>query len=256
MSNEKSAKEYFDLLKSKKKKATSEDLQKIYDNCLVLLNKYQITGQTDAMKRLIFHLETIEKERKVLEAGIDTFVYLSDIKEYIEHVQGKSVKIIELSRFERDIPDNIVEKIAKIKGLFHSFFVVFTDYTNTHVEKHRRETDPILFGMFKDERLASVVERMYFIGDWVDEYCDLTLDQMVTQMGAITGKNIEMKIRIPEDIVSLKEQLNKIEAVEGSWRIRSQPLSINGQPMLVKKVSFFKRIFTKIFRFMAPGLWK
>ena len=202
--------EYFEKLKAAKRTITVIELDEVYDNCLVLLDKYQITGQTDAMKKLLFHMETLEKEKDVIEAGIDTFVYLHDIKEYIEKVPQRVVKIIELKRYEREVPDEVLENFAKVKDLFTEFFVVFTDYTKEHEKKHKKETDPILFGMFKDMDSASVVERMYYIGDWEDEYCDLTLDRMVSEMKQATGKNIERITKYPRTMEELKEQLGQM----------------------------------------------
>lgn len=37
--------QYFHLIKERRQNITDADLQKIYDNCLELLNKYRITGQ-------------------------------------------------------------------------------------------------------------------------------------------------------------------------------------------------------------------
>ena len=36
--------QYFELMKNKKNVVTSDDLKKIYENCLELANKYRITG--------------------------------------------------------------------------------------------------------------------------------------------------------------------------------------------------------------------
>ncbi len=36
---------------------------------------------------------------------------------------------------------------------------------------------PILFGVIKGRR------RLYFVGDWVDEFCDLTFDQIADALG-------------------------------------------------------------------------
>ena len=52
--------EYFEIVKGRKQKIDDETLDKIYDNCLELLNKYNITGQTMAMQKLMFHLDNIE----------------------------------------------------------------------------------------------------------------------------------------------------------------------------------------------------
>ena len=76
--------EYFEQVKERKNHITDEDLQKVYDNCLELLNKYKITGQKKGMRKLMFHLECIEKEREIVKMGIDTFIYRDDIEEYID----------------------------------------------------------------------------------------------------------------------------------------------------------------------------
>jgi hypothetical protein len=76
--NELTPSEYFNIVKDKKQHITDEDLVKVYDNCLTLLNKYKITGQTKGMKKLIFHLECIEKEREIVKMGINTFIYKNE----------------------------------------------------------------------------------------------------------------------------------------------------------------------------------
>lgn len=173
---------YFNQLKNKKQSITNETLGLINDNALLLLEKYSKTNQYDAMRKVIYHIDTLEKEYKAIAAGVDTFVYLSDVKEYIENVEDRIVKIIELERYEREIPDEVVSKYEKVKEVFDKFFVVFTDYTGDHVNKTRKERDPILFGMFQSKELEVTNERLYFIGDWVDEYCDLTLERLVAEM--------------------------------------------------------------------------
>lgn len=90
------------------------------------------------------------------------------------------MKIIELERYEREIPDEIVDVIAKTKDLFDQMYIVFTDYTGKEERKiaaEKKDKDPILFGTFQDRKQKVCVDRFYYLGDWVDEYCDLTLDQ-------------------------------------------------------------------------------
>lgn len=176
--------EYFDLLKGKREKATKEALQNLYDNACALMNKYKITGQRTGAEKLYKFAQVCEKELRAVDVGIDTYVNRKDIDEYIQKIASKQVVIIELENYERDIPDELVEKIADLqeKKIFDAFYVVFTDYTGGErkkVEQARREKDPILFGaMMIGEQVNT---RLYYIGDWVDEYCDLTLDKMVTE---------------------------------------------------------------------------
>jgi len=217
------AQEYFDIVKARKQTVTDEDLQRVYDNCLELINKYQITGQTAGLRKLLFHLETIEAERELVKMGITTFIYRDDIEEYIDSISKDVVKIIELQNYEREIPDNVVAIVAKVKDKFDKLYVLFTDYTGKaerKVEAARRQKDPILFGTFQSETLRTVVDRFYFLADWEDEFCDLTLDKMVNEVKASKNRNIAKTIKTPEDIADLKKQLGQLVPDRRGFKIQ------------------------------------
>lgn len=216
--------EYFEQVKERKNRITDEDLQKVYDNCLELLNKYKITGQKKGMRKLMFHLECIEKEREIVKMGIDTFIYRDDIEEYIDNVAKDTVKIIELENYEREIPDEIVELIGEVKDKFDQLYVVFTDYTGKvekQIEKERRDKDPILFGTFQNQSNRTVIDRFYYLGDWEDEYCDLTLDKMVNETEKAGKRNIIKTISTPQDIEELKEQIGSLTEINNNFIITS-----------------------------------
>ena len=214
--------EYFEIVKARKQTVTDEDLSKIYDNCLELLNKYKITGQTSGMRKLLFHLESVEAEREIVKMGITTFIYRDDIEEYIDNIAKDTVKIIELENYEREIPDEIVDIIQQVKDKFDQLYILFTDYTGKverQIEKERRQKDPILFGTFQDEKTKTVIDRFYFLGDWEDEYCDLTLDKMVNEVEVSKKRNIVRTVNTPEDIEELKRQLDQLVPSRDSFRI-------------------------------------
>lgn len=232
--------QYFEEIKDRKHHITDAELVKVYDNCLDLLNKYKITGQQKGMRKLMFHLECIEKEREIVKMGINTFIYRDDIEEYIDSVAKDTVKIIELENYEREIPDEIVEVVAAVKDKFDRLYVVFTDYTGKverQVEKERREKDPILFGTFQNPSNRTVIDRFYYLGDWEDEYCDLTLDKMVNETEKAGKRNIVKTISTPKDIEELREQLSSLSEINGSF-IVSTP---EAKP---KKRGFFANIKT------------
>ena len=232
--------QYFEEIKDRKHHITDAELVKVYDNCLDLLNKYKITGQQKGMRKLMFHLECIEKEREIVKMGINTFIYRDDIEEYIDSVAKDTVKIIELENYEREIPDEIVEVVAAVKDKFDQLYVVFTDYTGKverQVEKERREKDPILFGTFQNPSNRTVIDRFYYLGDWEDEYCDLTLDKMVNETEKAGKRNIVKKISTPKDIEELREQLSSLSEINGNF-IVSTP---EAKP---KKRGFFANIKT------------
>ena len=203
--------DYFDAVKERKNKITDSQLLAVYDNCLELIEKAKKTGQRNQIKRLLFHLETIEKEREIVKLGIDTFVYRDDITYYMKKVANDHVKIIELENYEREIPDEIIEVIEEVKDKFDQLYIVFTDYTEELTKKvvSERDKDPILFGCFKDNQAKAVIDRFYYLGDWVDEYCNLTLDKMVNETARVGKRNIVHTINTPSDLEELKSQMNQ-----------------------------------------------
>lgn len=74
--------EYFEQVKSRKRTMTADGLSQLYENCLALLEEYQRSGQIAAQKKLLFHIDNITREKKLLDLGIDTFVYKSDVDDF------------------------------------------------------------------------------------------------------------------------------------------------------------------------------
>ena len=196
-------------LKQQKQIVEDAELQRVYENAQVFANKYAETGQTEALKKLIFVLQTVTKERELLKLGFNQFIYKDAIDAYIDQVSIKPIKITELCNYVRDIPQEIVDKVKLTKEIFDEFFVVYTDYTSKEdrrVEASRRERDPILFGVFLDRNAHVCNERFYYIGDWIDEYCDLTFDRMLTDLGKYNVK--PGLIETPKTIDELKSLIN------------------------------------------------
>lgn len=235
--------DYFELVKDKKNKIKDEGLKEIACNCLELLKKYRKTGQTEACKKVLFFLDTIEKEHKLVNMGVDTFVYKEDIEYYIDNVSSDVVKIIELENYEREIPDEIVDTIEATKDIFDSFFVVFTDYTGKEekkIEEKRREKDPIIFGAFENRQMRIVMDRFYYLGDWVDEYCDLTLEKMVGEMKR-KKKDITQHIVIPSNLDEIREEISKMEKDREGRLVRSREEKKKGFFDKVKSVLKIKK---------------
>lgn len=247
--------QYFDFIKEAKKTITTDALKDSYEVFVKLAEKYKRLGQVESLKKLSFLADTLMKEEKLIELGITTYVYKDAIEDYIEHVADKTVKIIELSRYMREIPDELIETVEKSKDLFDKFYVVFTDYTGKEerkVEKERRDKDPILFGVFMTD--TTVADRFYFLGDWIDEYCDLTLDKMVEQYKGKKGVSPAMETKIPktaEDLVELlksykideKQKENRVvEGNSGTPFIMPAYKYVDAQGDLPKKKGFFDKV--------------
>ena len=246
--------EYFQNMKGKLQTMDDEKLEKVYRNAIYLAERYNKTGQIKGLRKLKFHIESIVKERQILNAGINKFVYRSDIEEYIQDVADKQVVILDLKSYERNLPDEIIEALEKVKDLFDEFYVVCTDYTGEmarRVQEERREKDPILFGAFLDREKNAINERFYYIGDWVDDYCDLTLDKMVAEMKEDTGKDIVNNMfSIPKTQEELQNQLNSLNLEEDESSSSVKLTLVSSSDDLSQKRSGF---FTKIKTFFSKN---
>ena len=199
--------EYFNKLKELKNQNTDESLDKFYDVALAQLSKYKLFGQKRMIRKLMFIVECVPKEKELLKLGVNTFIYKEDIEEYINQVEDKVVKLIEMENYPRDIPEEFADIISKTMEIFDEFYVLFTDYTGKEekrVAKERREKDPILFGVFKNN--SEMNDRFYYIGDWVDEYCDLTLEKLLAE----AGDDILKGITIPENKKEIIDECAKL----------------------------------------------
>lgn len=230
--------QYFDFLKGAKKTITLDSIKKSFDVFIKLGEKYQRLGQVESLKKLCFLADTLQKEEKLIELGVTTYVYKDVIEDYINNVADKTVKIVELSRYMREIPDELIETIEKTKELFDELYVVFTDYTGKEerkVEKERRDKDPILFGVFKNR--TNVADRFYFIGDWVDEYCDLTLDKMVEQY---KEKNGHSPVNVTEVPQTSEELVNVLKKFKIAPKSETSVSLTNGMSPIELPVNFFQ----------------
>lgn len=184
--------EYFEKVKSKMAEETSENIKVIYNTTMNQLKRYMITGQKSAAKELYARCLYLEKEQKLIDKGVTKYVLRTDIDKYIDDIADECVCVIEMRNFDRAIPDDIVDIVADTMDIFDEFYVVFTDYTGekrSKVAKERRDKDPILFGnIFINGKVSP---KMYFIGDWIDDYCDLTLDKMIEELAKDSKKKEE-----------------------------------------------------------------
>ena len=148
--------EYFEQLKQLKHENTNESLDTFYDASLALMKKYKLLGQKKMIRKLMFIVNCIPKEKQLLDMGINTFIYKDDIEEYINTVDKKVVKIIELENYPRDIPDELIPIIQTTQDIFDEYFVLFTDYTGKverQVEKELQHRQ-----MARDEAQALMSE--------------------------------------------------------------------------------------------------
>ena len=216
--------DYFNYVKNMKSIADIAEFEKLRDSCMSLLKKSIVTGQKKMAQELTRQYNIVLKELRAIENGYNVIIFRTDVEKYINDLQENPIRIIELENYERDVPDDVIEKIADIKEkkLFDRLYVIFTDYSlkeTKKIAKHRHEKDPILFGSFNcavnDESTSKSKERyipderMFFIADWFDEKCDLTLEELVKKYEAANaGDHLAFTPKIPTSPDELKKYIN------------------------------------------------
>lgn len=158
-----------------------------------LLEKARETGQKNLAHRLEFKLQSIKAEMVLNQLGYNRYIYRDDVINYMDTVEHRVVKLAEVKDYLREIPEEAIKIIKETEGYFDDYLILYTDYTDElgkQVEQEKKDRDPILFGIFYDELFREVTERFYFLYDWVDEYCDLTLDKMIEEYKELTDEDI------------------------------------------------------------------
>ena len=217
-----------------------------------LANKYRITGQIRGLRKILFCMESIEKEQKLVDMGITTFIYKDDIDFYIDTVTNtrnrseRPIKIIELERYEREIPDEIVEVIDKTKELFDQMYVLYTDIqARKNVKSKQKRNKKTLFYLEHSRIEKKVcIDRFYYLGDWIDEFCDLTLDKMINETEKL-GRNIVRTITTPKDVEELREYIDahyEVEKDSISKIVRRADADLKPKSSLFSKV---KTVFSR-----------
>lgn len=168
---------YFKLIKSKLTTLDKDKLTKRISKIQMFLDKAVELQQQVLQEHLIQLLATAVSQQELLVLGCDTIVNKKYVDLFLE--KHKDAKLDSIAIYGKAIPDSAAKKIAYVSSLkvFHEIKILFLDpnYEKSKtVEQKIVEKDPIAFGV-----LAYDPNNYYFITDWVDDYCDLTLDKLV-----------------------------------------------------------------------------
>lgn len=146
-------------------------------------------GQDALFEKLSSGLNAFKMETQLIAMGLTKYVEEQDIVAFYKQSK-KGLRLDYVKNFTRTVPESIMLKKTHADELFifDSYVVLHYDpdakaFAETEKEKEARK-DPILFGLMKD------ITKLYFIGDWIDEHCDLTLDQLAETMGRSVVQSI------------------------------------------------------------------
>lgn len=210
------ATQYFKVLKKTRTAEDEEKLKEFRETSEKMMHLFEYSGQISAQEEMKATVTMLEKQIKAVQSGYNYFIYKKDLTDFIGSVLNDRVKIIDLAHYERIIPINIMMELADLKTIFDELYVVYTDYTTEKekkVEKERKEKDPILLGAFIDvkdnpnnKKSGHIFEKMYFIADWTDDYCDLTISKLAEKIA-------ESRKHGTSDVAIYKDNINDIPAI-------------------------------------------
>lgn len=165
---------------------------------LLALKQAQDMGQQALVDSLTQEMFTAKYESILHAEGFDCKISEEQVVEFVKRAES-GIRLDYIENFARPIPEDVIKIKLKADDLlvFDNYCVMYYDkeaksYKQTEAEKEaerRKRTDPILFG------LISGSKNLYYVADWVDAYCDLTLEEFLKVSG------LEKKaVEIPDDI--------------------------------------------------------
>lgn len=158
-----------------------------------MLRQAEKAGQTSLCEKIMDAIDAVRSETQLIAIGKTKFI----TEEAVVSVSKKSPRAIKLdwvANFVRPIPEDVLQVKAECdeRRIFDNYAVMHFDPRDTGSEmtKVQKEDarDPILFGLIAGSR------KLYFVGDWVDEKCDLTLDKIAEIAGSTAIQQIPMDI--------------------------------------------------------------
>lgn len=175
---------YFKFVKSKIKESNLSRVKERLVKVQKLLKNFEEMGQEAPFEQLMVEIFKLTKHSEALASGYSKVVEETDITKFMSmvNVDKKVVRFSDFTNFPRPVPKANKSKIleAKKTGIFDNFKILYLDYSEENLKTTKQkiiEKDPIVFGVYKEDPT-----KHFFITDWVDKVCDLTLLQFVDKM--------------------------------------------------------------------------
>jgi hypothetical protein len=173
--------DFFTKVKLESKEGAEIYVDRVSKYLQAIHNAYAV-GQTALVEKLLSEMVANKYEALLASRGAYYAISEQRVVDFAKKTE-RGVELTYLKNFTRPIPQESINKVIKANE-----YEVFDNYVVMHYDpkgEHRAETkkeeakrkDPIIFGVIAGSR------KLYYITDWIDEYCDLTLDKFVDTLG-------------------------------------------------------------------------
>jgi hypothetical protein len=165
-------------------------------------------NQTALKENLEKKLIVIKNEIILYTNGITKFITERQLVDFYKKTdENKNLKLTWIKNYIRLIPSEVLDIKNNIDKLevFDNYVILHYDPDNIATDLTEKEKeiakDPILFGVFENSN------KLYFIADWKDDYCDLTLDDIIKTLGEKVYKINNNTLKSYIDNKELKKNL-------------------------------------------------
>lgn len=173
--------DFFTKVKLESKEGAEIYVDRVSKYLQAIHNAYAV-GQTALVEKLLSEMVANKYEALLASRGAYYAISEQRVVDFVKKTE-RGVELTYLKNFTRPIPQEVIDKVIEANE-----YEVFDNYVVMHYDpkgEHRAETkkeeakrkDPIIFGVIAGSR------KLYYITDWIDEYCDLTLDKFVDTLG-------------------------------------------------------------------------
>lgn len=198
--------QFFKLVKLTSKDSASTYRDRVSDYLKAVYNAASV-GQTALLEDLIRGMVTNKYESVLYSEGYYNVISEEQMVKFVKSCE-KGIKLDYIKNFTRPLPFEVVEKVNKLNNLeiFDNYVILYYDpdgfiYKETAAEEAKRK-DPILFGVIAGSN------KLYYIADWVDEYCDLSLEKFIDTIG-VSMEQIHLDYK-PNDNAEKHNETKKV----------------------------------------------
>lgn len=198
--------QFFSYVKDMSKKNQEKYVKRVSE-IISALKDAEDMGQTALADALMSEMFRQKYESVLFANGMLHKISEKQLVVFVNKTE-KGVALDYIKNFSRPIPKEVrdAKKKADALQVFDNYVVLHFDpeskaYGKTAVEakkEREKKADPILFGVINGRT------DLYYITDWVDEYCDLTLERFL-EISKIDKKDISIS-ETPTVMIDGKEQ--------------------------------------------------
>lgn len=177
---------FFELMKQNVSVLDETNIRNVLNKYNSVLNNAIENNQIALSERIKAYSDVLRMELMLSASEFKKFLSEEDVVKFYHTITKNKksyLRLTYLKNFIRVIPDEIIalKKKADELKVFDNYVILHYDKegnsssdTNEEIEKKK---DPILFGVILGSR------KLYYIGDWIDEYCNLTLGEIIDKLG-------------------------------------------------------------------------